>query len=210
MKKQIIYYFTYLIKTPKYTNDEKILKWRNLEDKLLENPQPKSYLCQTSKRYKQSFKECNEILIEFIDNSLELFESFLITDAQTNESFHSLKSRFTPKIVCWKSSWKLRICLAVLQWNLGDEFRPFLEQKLDFSISEENSELLSRIEKSLKKKQVESKTPEARRKRNAQRKLKRNSNKDDPEGHKYKDSKQQTKRKRTKKRHDKKRTSTCS
>ena len=72
-KKQIISYFAYLIKTPKYTNDEKILKGRNLEDKLLENPQPKSYLFQTSKRYKQTYKEFHETLIEFIDNSLELF-----------------------------------------------------------------------------------------------------------------------------------------
>ena len=38
MKKQIISYFSYLVKTPKYSNDEKINKWNNLEGKLKETP----------------------------------------------------------------------------------------------------------------------------------------------------------------------------
>lgn len=42
LKKRVISNFSYLIKNPKYSNDDKINKWKNSEDKLIEKPPPKS------------------------------------------------------------------------------------------------------------------------------------------------------------------------
>lgn len=114
LKTTIISYFSYLIKTPKYSNDEKINKWNHLEEKLRENAPLKSYLNPTSLRYKEHFKECQDTLSDFISKSLNLFQSCLVTDTQANESFHSLKAKLAPKNIAWGTSWKLRICLAVL------------------------------------------------------------------------------------------------
>lgn len=45
VEKHIIWYFTYLIKRPKYSNDEKKkLKWVNLEEELKECSSKKFYL----------------------------------------------------------------------------------------------------------------------------------------------------------------------
>lgn len=43
LKKHIIWYFAYLIKRQKYSNDEKILKWENLEEELKECSSKKFY-----------------------------------------------------------------------------------------------------------------------------------------------------------------------
>lgn len=201
LKTQVISYFSYIVKTTKYTNDEKIQKWNSLEDKLRENPPLKSYLNPSSWRYKEQFEECHKTLTNFINNSMELFQSCLISDTQSNESFHSLKSKLAPKNISWGTSWKLRMCLAVLQWNLGEELRAFLDEKFDLNLSPENSALLTKIELSLKRKRYVSKSLEERHKRNTHRKLKSQGNKDDPDGHLYKDDqkKRRTRRKQASK-----------
>ncbi|KAK8886626.1 hypothetical protein M9Y10_042091 [Tritrichomonas musculus] len=125
---------------------------------------------------------------------MKLLQSCLISDTQANKSFHSLKAKFAPKNIAWGTSWKLRMCLAVLQWNLGENLRAFLDEKFDLNLSPQCSEFLSRIESSLKRKRYVSKSLEAHKRRNYHRKIKRKGNKDDPEGHLNKNDKQKKKK----------------
>lgn len=107
---------------------------------------------------------------QFISKSMNLFQSCIICDTQSNESFHSLKAKFAPKNIAWGTSWRLRMCLTILRWNLGENFRQFLEEKLQLNISVENSCLLKKIESSLAKKRFISKAEEEKRLRNKHRK----------------------------------------
>lgn len=46
-------------------------------------------------------------------------DSVQLQTLKKNESFHSMKSRLAPKYIK-ETSWKLRMCLAVIRWNLGE------------------------------------------------------------------------------------------
>lgn len=203
LKKQVIGYFAYLCKVPKLTAEDKIARWKNIELKLMEKPPKRSYLHPTRICHKKLYDQCHSALEQFICKSMNLFQSCIICDTQSNESFHSLKSKFAPKNIAWGTSWKLRMCLAILRWNLGENFRPFLEEKLQLNISIENSGLLKRIESSLAKKRYIAKSEEAKHLRNTHRKLKRESNKNDPEGHQYtsEENKQKIPKKKKRKKH---------
>lgn len=72
-------------------------------------------------------------------------------------------------------------CVAMeLRWSI----KTFLGKKFHLYISVDNSVLLSKIKVSLRKRYV-SKSIESRKKRNLQRKIKREGNKDDSSRNKY-------------------------
>lgn len=92
-----------------------------------------------------------------------------MADTQKNESFHSLKAKLAPKHIKWGTSWKLRMCLALIRWNMSDEAHTWIDEKLGIQYSDICSEMLSQLDKILKKKRLGSHTNEYRYKRNIQR-----------------------------------------
>ena len=51
-----------------------------------------------------------------------------------NESFHALKAEFAPKSVCWKYSFVLRMCVAIVAFNEGPSWKQLLAAKLNVSL----------------------------------------------------------------------------
>lgn len=61
------------------------------------------------------------------------------------------------------------MCLAIIRWNMSDEAHTWVDEKLGIQYSDICSEMLSQLDKILKKKKLGSHTNEYRHQRNFQR-----------------------------------------
>lgn len=89
-------------------------------------------------------------------------------DTQSNESFHSLKTRFASNHINWGISWKLRMCLAVVKWNLGECSRQWIDGKLGIKNSNICYNILSKMKSILMKRRIKSNSYEYQHHRNLQ------------------------------------------
>lgn len=93
--------------------------------------------------------------------------------------------KLAPKHIKWSTSWKLRMSLAIIRWNLGENARAWIDEKLGIVYSPMCTELLSKLDRILQKRREKSNSNEYRHKRNQQRNKKRKTNKAAKDGHQY-------------------------
>ena len=125
---------------------------------------------------------------------LEMNETLVIKcskgTTQSNESFHELKSFFAKKNISWRTSWNLRMKLAVLRWNEGFNMIKMLWDTLQLPpLPPECQELLEDIWKSREKAKESRSRDDYNIIRNYVRGLKKKTNPPDPAGHGYVDDK---------------------
>lgn len=108
-------------------------------------------------------------LNDFVKASEKYVRFCSLADAQKNESFHSLKSKIAPKYISWKISRKLRMFLVVIRWNLDENHRKWLDEKLGISYSQICSNVLTKMDEILKKKRESTKSEEWNHQRNLKR-----------------------------------------
>lgn len=195
LKKHVIKYFAVVCKLQNITMAEKIEKWMSLK-KFLKQKNPNKYYWNPKKRRarKNSPKSCHKAMMKFITNTVKYVKFCSVADTQKNESFHSLKAKIAPKYINWRSSWRLRMSLAIIRWNLGEKHREWVDQKLGITYSKTCSDILRKIDCRLQKKRISTKSEDARHDRNKKRDLKRKSNKLAKDGHQYANSSNKVKK----------------
>ena len=183
LKKLVLGQFSYICKLQKCDINEKVQRWENLEARLLQivttiHPNKKPFADHLIQMW-------HDPLQGFINETVNLVWMCSYADTQKNESFHSLKAKLAPKHIKWNTSWKLRMCLAIIRWNLGENARSYLDEKLGIQYSPLCSEMLSKLDRILQKRRIKSNSNQYRHHRNQQRNKKRSTNKASKEGHQY-------------------------
>jgi hypothetical protein len=77
-------------------------------------------------------------------------------NTQLNESLHSLKAKTAEKSFNWKTTWKARCCVALLNWNEGDSWKLEMYQALGFP--ELAPEIIGLLEKEQASKEARAKS----------------------------------------------------
>ena len=114
-------------------------------------------------------------LFELIKESIPILESTAYNvSTQLCESMHAIKTRFANKNIAWQSSWKARVCAAILQINDPQTWKFELYHKLNLPpISKECIDFIKRTEEEKMHERMKYRQPEIRKKRNAQKAKKR-------------------------------------
>ena len=88
----------------------------------------------------QNNKIDKKALEKFLYDSAIAFE-FMQPGVSTNinESFHSLKAELAPKDKCWKYSFVLRMCCAILAFNEGPGWKKILASKMNIPLPQKPS-----------------------------------------------------------------------
>ncbi len=99
-------------------------------------------------------------------------------DTQQNESFNAIKAKMCPKHLHFQRSFKIRCHLAILKWNLGQNWYLEIARELNIIINEEECKhTLIMDEQQRAEMRLKSKDPEEQKRRNMKRKERRESHK---------------------------------
>lgn len=84
---------------------------------------------------KHSTPEAQHALEKFLYDSSICFD-FMKSGVSTNinESFHALKAEFAPKNINWRYSFVLRMCVAIIAFNEGPNWKTILAEKLKIKL----------------------------------------------------------------------------
>ena len=119
-------HFHVCVSTVGLTNDMRKEKWRKCYD----------YFTAAESRWSgKNDTNCLKALNEVIERASTVF-SHILEGARTqlNECFHSMKCRFADKRYSYPASWKLRVQMAILEFNWPGQWQLALAKRLNINL----------------------------------------------------------------------------